>query len=369
MVAELTQLPPSASGTDGGFAPGLSDPLVKSKFRILSVLKGADIAKNVKQIETNYFGEAPVGSQFLITGMGAKSTVWATPIALSKAGKEYVTEIMKLPTQGSDRLVFFMKHLEDADSVLSTDAQDEFALASYADLKALAPHMDHDQLIAWVHDSKILPSHRRLYYTMLGVCGTQSDLPMLEGMLESKDRKMAEGLDVLIGTYLALKGPEGIQKIEDLFLKNQDAEFIDTNSAIRAVYISEDAGIISKDKAAAALRYVLDNPKMADLVIPHLARWQDWSVIDRVVKLFVDADPQNSFVRVPVLRYLQVCPKPEAKDQLARLEKLDPETAKRANAFPMFGGATGTAKVPPEKPAGSSAATDKATVDKTSAAK
>jgi hypothetical protein len=156
-------------------------------------------------------------------------------------------------------------------------------------------------------------------------------------------------LDVLIGSYLAIKGPEGMATIEDLFLKNKNAEFVDTNSAIRAVRISEDSGIVQKDKAAAALRYVLDNPKMADLVIPDLARWQDWTVMNRLVELFKESDPQDSFVRLPVLRYLQVCPLPEAKEKLAELEKLDPDAAKRATAFPLFGGAVG-AKAPAEKP-------------------
>ena len=77
-------------------------------------------------------------------------------------------------------------------------------------MKALAPRIDHDQLIKWLKNPDILPSHRRLYYTMLGVCGTEKDLPMLEELLKSKDRKLAEGLDVLIGSYLAIKGMEGI---------------------------------------------------------------------------------------------------------------------------------------------------------------
>jgi hypothetical protein len=348
VIAELVQLPPSQSGSDGGFAPGLSEPLVKSKFRVLEPIKGADALKNIKQVEANYFGDSPVGSQFLITGMGPQSIAWSTPVPLSKEGRQYILDVMKLPDTGPERLVFFQKHLEDDDQVLARDAHDEFALAPYADLRALAPRMDHDQLISWLKSTKGLPSHRRLYYTMLGVCGTEKDLPMLESLLESKDRKLAEGLDVLIGSYLAIKGPEGISKVEDLFLKNKDAEFVDTNSAIRAVRISEDSGIITKDKAAAALRYVLDNPKLADLVIPDLARWQDWTVMNRLVELFKQSDPQDSFVRLPVLRYLQVCPLPEAKVQLAQLEKLDPDAAKRATAFPLFGGAMG-AKAPAEK--------------------
>jgi hypothetical protein len=347
VIAELVQLPRSASGSDGGFAPGLGGEIPKCKFKIVETLKGPEHIKNVKQIEANYFGDATVGSQFLITGMGPAPLAWSTPIALSKRGREYLMSVMKLPAEGPDRLVFFMKHLEDEDPILATDSHDEFALAPYADLKALAPRIDHDQLIGWIKTPGSLPSHRRLYYTMLGVCGTAKDLPMLEDLMKSKDRKIAEGLDVLIGSYLAIKGPEGIGLVEDLFLKNNGAEFVDTNAAIRAVRISEDSAIIKKETAAGALRHVLDNPKLADLVIPDLARWQDWSVLDRLVELFMKEDPKESFVRLPVLRYLQVCPLPKAKEALRLLKQVDPETAKRATAFPGFPSGGG-AKVPAE---------------------
>src|SRR5262245_26658932 len=57
VIAELTELPPKPPGADGSFAPGLGEPLVKSKFKILNVLKGQDSLKGVKQIEAVYLGE------------------------------------------------------------------------------------------------------------------------------------------------------------------------------------------------------------------------------------------------------------------------------------------------------------------------
>jgi hypothetical protein len=68
-------------------------------------------------------------------------------------------------------------------------------------------------------------------------------------------------------------------------------------------------------------------------VIPDLARWEDWSQVDRLVKLFKDADEQTSWVRVPVVNYLRQCPLPAAKEQIKKLEKIDPAAIKRANTF------------------------------------
>jgi hypothetical protein len=362
VVAELVALPARPAGRDGAFAPGLGEPLEKSKFKVVEVLKGADLLKKTKQIDAVYLGDAPVGTQFIISGVDPKALSWSAPLEVKKRSREYINALFKLPDSGPDRLAFFQNYLEDDEEMLSRDAFDEFGQASYADVKAFAPRINYKQLLVWLNSpaDKVSASHRRLYFTLLGVCGTEKDLPLLEKFLTSKDRQLKSGLDAIIGSYLAIKGPEGIGLVQDLYLKNADAEFTDTYAAIQAVRISQEAGIITKDKAAEAFHYMLDRPKMADLVIPDLARWQDWTVADRLVNLFVTADADSAWVRVPVLRYLQVCPTPEAKKELARLEMMDPTAAKSAQSFMLPGGAA-VAPAPAESPA----ASDKPTSGKT----
>src|SRR5262249_37300431 len=194
-------------------------------------------------------------------------------------------------------------------------------------------------LIQWLNDPNITPSHRRLYFTLLGVCGSDKDLPLMEAVFNTTDRKLKAGLDATIGSYLAIKGPSRLTTIPGALLKNQNAEFTDTYGAIQAIRIAQETGIIEKDKAAEAFHSMLDRPKMADLVIPDLARWQDWTVVNKLVDLFEKADADSAWVRVPVLKYLQNCPLPEAKNQLAKLEQLDPTAAKQAQSFLLPGGA------------------------------
>jgi hypothetical protein len=84
------------------------------------------------------------------------------------------------------------------------------------------------------------------------------------------------------------------------------------------------------------MRLMLDRPQLADLVIPDLARWEDWSVMDRLVQLFKDANDDSIWVRVPVVNYLRACPLPEAKKHIEELAKIDPDAVKRAsNFFPL----------------------------------
>jgi hypothetical protein len=94
-----------------------------------------------------------------------------------------------------------------------------------------------------------------------------------------------------------------------------------------------DGGVIERPRVIESMRWMLERPEFADLVIPDLARWEDWSQIDRLVRLFKEADEETSWVRVPVVNYLRACPLPEAKERLVELEQIDPKAVKRAATF------------------------------------
>ena len=200
--------------------------------------------------------------------------------------------------------------------------------------------MHHDRLVRWINDRDVPASRRRLYLTMLGTCGTKDDLPMLEEMIRSDDREIKSALDAMIACYLTLKGPEGLPLIDELFLIKKDAEYTDTYAAIMALrFHGQEADIVPRERLTQSLRYMLDRPELADLVIPDLARWEDWSAMERLVDLFKQSDDKSSWVRVPVINYLRACPDPAAKTHLDELAQLDPESMKRASSFFPFAAA------------------------------
>ncbi|HTN74306.1 MAG TPA: hypothetical protein VL096_03635 [Pirellulaceae bacterium] len=343
VIAKLTKLPPprdpsvpSDQGTD----------IAKATFEVVQVLKGKELLNAKQPIETLYFGEGSIGKEFVI--MAVRETPesarlqWTTPLLLSERGKEYILKLTTLPKEGHDRLAFFQNYLEDKDEMLARDSYDEFANAPYESVKSLKGDMNHEQLVKWIQDENIPASRRRLYLTMLGVCGTPADLPMLETMLKAEDRKAKAGLDAMIACYLTLKGEAGVQLIEDLYIANAASEYADTYSAIMALrFHGTEGDVVPKARIVKAVRQMLKRPQLADLVIPDLARWQDWEAMDELVALFKNADEKSSWVRVPVVNYLRACPLPKAKEHLAELEKIDPQAVKRANQFFPFGGAGG----------------------------
>lgn len=311
-----------------------ADDLPESTFEIVKVLKGADELGKTKQLKVLYFGNHPADTRFILFGIEADKLAWGTPNAISERAAKYISALIDLPKQGPDRLAFFQEYLEDSESILAGDAYDEFARAPYGEVKQLADRIHHDKLLGWIEDREVPASRRRLYLTMLGVCGTPDDVPILETMIKSPDRQVRTALDAMAACYLILRGPEGLPLIEDLFFKDEKAEYSDTYAAIMAIrFLGQETTTVPKDRLVKSLHFILERPQLADLVIPDLARWQDWSVVEKLVELFKKADEESSWVRVPVINYLRACPKPEAKEYLDELAKIDPDSVKRANSF------------------------------------
>lgn len=326
VIAKLITLPPPVADIDA--------ELPKAEFEVVRVLRGAEHIETDAIFRVLLVGEYPVGQEFVVMGVNPPGFVWSTPLKATPRVVEYVEMLGKLPEKGADRLNFFQKYFEDEESVLAFDAYDEFARAPYEDVLALKERMDHDQLVKWILNPETSVNRRRLYFTMLGVCGGPQDVEMLERLIRSDDRKEQAGLDALVSCYLKLKGPDGLTLIEDEFLKNDQADYVDTLATISALrFHGSEEKIIPRDRLVAAVRTLLDRPKMADMVIPDLARWEDWSVMEKLVDLFKNSTEETIWVRVPVIQYLQVCPKPEAKKYIEELRKIDPDAVARAALF------------------------------------
>jgi len=231
-------------------------------------------------------------------------------------------------------LRFFQQYLEDESTMLADDAYDEFANTPFESIKKLKDEMDHDQLVAWIKDPEMTINRRRLYLVMLSVCGNEADIPMLEAMLRSTQPADRKGLDSLISCYLTLAGRDGLATVEELFLANKQAPYADTFAAILAIrFQGSEADIIPRSDLLKTLHSVLERPDLADLVIPDLARWSDWTQIDRLTQLFKEADADTNWIRVPVVNYMRACPLPEAKEAIEKFKEIDPDAVKRATTF------------------------------------
>lgn len=326
VVAKLIEIPPPSDDPNADFP--------KAKFEIEQVLKGKKFVGDSMTFKTQLVGNYPIGQKFLVMGVDPPRVSWTTPMKATDRVFKYLSDIQTLPEKGPERLVFFQDFFEDKESVLAFDAYDEFAQAPYEDLIAMKDQMDREKILGWIKNPETSVSRRRLYFTMLGVCGKTEDTKLLEELINSGSRKKRAGLDALIACYLLLKGEDGVDLIEKTFLEDQEVDYVDTLAAVSALrFHGTEVELIPKKRIVIAIRHLLDRPKMADMIIPDLARWKDWSVMERLVQMFKDADSDSNWLRVPVITYLRACPKPEAKQYIEELRKIDPESVQRADFF------------------------------------
>ncbi|MEZ6136046.1 MAG: hypothetical protein R3C53_14185 [Pirellulaceae bacterium] len=304
-------------------------------FKISAVIKGESFIREGQEIRVNYFGKAKPDQHFMIMGVDPPDMLWSSPLPVSPTNMDYVRAVSALPAKDSlARLRFYIRHLEHAESFIARDTYDEFASAPYAEIKTLKPDMDRGQLLKWIQDTNIPPDRKRLYLVMLGVCGQAEDAKLLEELLRSDDPNRRAGLDSMIACYATLKGDAGLALIDELFLANKQSQYADTYAAIMALrFHGTEGGVIDKKRILKSMQLILERPELADLVIPDLARWEDWSQVDKLVELFKGADEKSSWVRVPVINYLRACPLPEASAKIEELKELDPAAFKRATSF------------------------------------
>ncbi|MGC3966186.1 MAG: hypothetical protein QM775_02075 [Pirellulales bacterium] len=306
-------------------------------FDVLSVVKGKQYLAGLPQVDgatritLKFFGEQPLGSKVFACAIDPLDLAWGSPTVMKESGIEYVTRLPSLPASGAERLAFFYGRLGDEDPIVAADGNDELSRLDDATLRMLKPHLRHDDVVRSIQDKSQTVARRRLFMRLLAVCGTADDLPLLEAMIREENRETVKGLDATIATYLTLRGPAGMPLVEELFLKNPAAQYTEIYSAITALRNLRDySEAVPRERLLEGFRALLENPVLADLVVADLAKAQDWESMDRLVKLFKEADEDSMWVRVPVVHFLRLCPLPEAKKHLEELTKIDPEAVAKS---------------------------------------
>jgi hypothetical protein len=306
----------------------------KLRLQVQRILKGKSFVAEEEVFETIAPATLEAGQECLVMGVLTDRMMWSTPMKLTERSREYILAVQSLPLEGPDRIRFFWHYLEDAESFMAFDAYDEFARTPYDDVKAIKGEMNRDKLVSWVQDPEVSINRKRLYFTLLGVCGSKDDLSLLEKMITSSDKRDRAALDSLVACYLTLAGADGVKLIEDRFLRDKEADYVDTYAAVAALrFHGTESDVIPVPRIVEAVRLLLDRPEVADLVIADLARWKDWTVTDRLVEMFKNADDKTQWVRVPIVHYLRVNPDPIAKAKIEELKAVDPQSVRRALAF------------------------------------
>jgi hypothetical protein len=269
---------------------------------------------------------------------------WAPSDRLPEVVQKYVLNLPGPAATDKQRMGFFLDHLFATEQIIADDAYNEFARASLAELDAVKPLLDRAEIMRRIELEETPINRRRLYWTLMSLCGKPEDAQWIKQKLLKRRRGSEQtiGLDAAISCYLVLGGDEALKFVEQEFLLNEKTDYPDTYAAVLALRVhAQEIQVFSREQLVTAMSGLLRSSDLADLIIPDLARMEDWRHVDRMVELYAKADDKNPFVRVPVANYLRACPLPAAAEALERCREIDPSAIKRSiTIFPNLGPAT-----------------------------
>ncbi|REJ91051.1 MAG: hypothetical protein DWQ34_16125 [Planctomycetota bacterium] len=292
---------------------------------------------------------AQKGDLFLLLGTNGTTIEWSSPLEVTETAFQYMKQAPTRETAPVERLGYFLQFLEWQDPLIANDAYAEFANAPYKDIALLADEIPRESVRDWILDPNTPPTRIGLYGLLLGLSGNEDDAQMMLDKILEPTQEFRLGINGVMSGYMLLTGEEGLAKIEDAKLRDEDAPFSETYAAMQSLrfmwtYAPER---ISKERLRQSMRILLERPELADLVVTDLARWHDWSVVDRLMDMYDEEEYSIPSIKRAIVRFFLVAekvkpedeegPTPEAAekaaDYLAQLRENDPETVKQAERF------------------------------------
>jgi hypothetical protein len=293
----------------GGTPANDQDP-GKSTYEILQIVKGPKdgIAKGDRVTLARY-RQSKKGDLFLLMGTRSgrgNSIEWGSPTEVSESSFNYVAQAPTPEVPATKRLMYYMRFLEFPDPLVSNDAYAEFANAPYKDIAAVANRMPREKIRQWLTRPETPQPRLGLYGMMLGLCGNDKDAKVLADKISEKSADFRIGVDGMISGYLLLTGTPGLAHIDDWKFKDHTVAFSETDAAMMGLrfMFQYAGGRIPNERLMQSMRILLERPELADLVIADLARWNDWSVQDRLMDLYGKGEYNIPSIKRAIIRYM-----------------------------------------------------------------
>jgi hypothetical protein len=207
---------------------------------------------------------------------------------------------------------YFLPCLEHAHPQISDSAYNKIAKAPYEVLRQIATELVPDQLLAWIENPNIAQKRSSLYITLLGICGGERELATINQWID-EDRQTTENLGALLAARAELSGEETVRLIETSYLQNRDRMLGELIAAINALRVhGQAAGKVSRTRIVGSFQFLIrERPALVEMIIEDCARWEDWSIAPKLMEIYASGkQPWNNSM---ILKYLQACPLPEAK--------------------------------------------------------
>jgi hypothetical protein len=228
------------------------------------------------------------------------------------------------------QLRFFLPYLEHSDRQIADSTHSKLVGAPYAVLQELAADLDAEQLRTWInHQSTANNKRIPLSIVLLGICGEQQEADLVREWIEQSSKGGDPAyLAALFTAHIELGGEDAVGFIEKSYLQSRDRTLGEVLAAIDALRTHGQAGTtISRERIKASFQLLLrERPALAETIIDDFARWKDWSIASRLMD--IHAGGQQPWNNAMIIKYLEACPLPTARQYVQRLSAADDDRPK-----------------------------------------
>lgn len=280
------------------------------------------------RLELERFHAGKSGNLVLLMGRrledGAIKWEEEGPLDVTETSFQYIAQAPPPEVPTARRLEYFVRFLEYPDVTIGNDAFAEFVNAPSADIVAVASRLPREKLRRWLLDENLSAGRQAAFGLMLGLCGKNEDIGLLEQRIFDRSGERRFGIEGLIVGYLLLTGDSGLDEIDQRTLRHADAdpgEIYPVQTALRYLW-SYGNGRIANDRLKASMRLLLDVPQFAELALIDLARWKDWTLFPRLKQMYDDSRYADVRIHKAIAGFLIAATKdlpPDAKQPPAHV--------------------------------------------------
>lgn len=287
------------------------------------------------------------GDEYLVFGKmdwSQGNIAWGSAKPVSSRARSYLRCVASFSKTITDvqRLKQILPFVDAPDALIATDLDEELKRIEYSTLRQARDELPALKLREWIADATTSPRKLENCLTMLSVCGSSRDLPLLQSVLERSDSQYLDAQSRAIACYLIVGGDDGLAWIENKYLTFGEDRRPDQNATQAAFaalrFVSRQTGALPRTQIVAAFRRFLDDPQFAGLPTFELIRLRDWESAPRLMAVFhwyhaSDKADDRQWAKLPIVNYMRASPRADAKKYLDEIEKLDPEVVKKSKAY------------------------------------
>lgn len=217
--------------------------------------------------------------------------------------------------QWQAHLALLQPALEHRSSLMAAIAYDGIARAPYAEMRALKPRLDAQQLMRWL-DDPALGARTGLYTLLLGIAGGSQASARIDRQLARAAREGdTSDLSARLVADLEMR-PARMRWIESTYLQNARRSLPEVRAALLALSVLGLAdGAVPRTRVVQAYRaFIRSGHPLAGYAAPDLVAWKDESAAPEYVALLKSGARQQPASIFALLLYLEQSSQPGAQE-------------------------------------------------------